>query len=160
LIAASLVLVLGMSAMIAVRGFHGVQAAPAPQSVVLSAPAERESGAARVVLGSGQARPASRRARARAAARQTAATPVATAPTKVSKPSRSGLSAPAPAPSAATGQGEVSEDAPAVSSEPAVAPSVTAPVDEVLDDVTGAIEDAKPAEKLGGALLDLRDALP
>jgi hypothetical protein len=158
LIAASLVLVVGVSAIIAVRGFHGVNGASPAQSVTLSAPAAaHEAGGAPVVIGS--AKPHRRKAtRARTPAAAAPAASGTKAARTQSKPSRSGLSAPAA--KRPSGSGEVGEDAPVASSEPAEPATVPEPVEDVLDQVTGVVEEAKPAEKVGDTLLDLRDALP
>jgi hypothetical protein len=169
LVAASLVLVIGVSAMIGFRGFKSARESPTPQSVVLRAPSDdRRSGApapAPVVIGgkqnSSRARSARRatRRRARAASSQGSKTEVRKAP------ARSGLSAPASkAPAAPAGDGESrSEPTPDPTKlVPDTKTPPTTPVDQVVEDLGEVVEDVpKPVESgVGDVLLDLRDALP
>jgi hypothetical protein len=174
LVAASLVLVIGVSALIGFRGFTSARDAPTPQSVVLRAPSgEREAAGtttAPVVIGSRPkaakgtgSRPTKRPSRRSSASGKKSRTE------KKGAPARGGLSAPAAQPPAPAAEQPAAPEAPAA---PVSAPEVPedkappaappTPVDEVVEDVTGAVEDVqKPVEKsVGDVLLDVRDVLP
>ncbi len=180
LIAASLVLVIGVSALIGFRGFRSAREVPAQQSVVLRSV---ESGAvepgtaarpAAVVIG-GSDRPARSSSRRRGTGRRvkTRARGAAPARRRASIPAREGISAPAAGnPAAAPGgdaQPSAPQSAPAgspVAPEEKAPPAVAAPVEDAVEDVTSVVGETvpktaeKPVESVGDALLDLRDALP
>ena len=176
LIAASVVLVIAVSAIIGVRGFHSARKDPAAQSVTLRSgeASSREAGAtatetpAPVVIGGAEragsrrtaARPPARAAR-RGQARSRAAAPRRPAITRrAAAPSRPRPSRPA-APT--TGRPAAPAEAPDAVPVPAVPkPAPVDPVKKVVEDVTGAVETVtkKPVESVGDVLLDLRDVLP
>lgn len=148
LAAMALLLVVGVAGFIAVRGFSGVAGAPLTHPVADSSLDERGTTARKskpVVVGGGKAK-RSRRSE-RPVARPTAPTPRlrrSSAPKASAKPRpATPAKAPAPAPT--------STPAPATS-EPAPAPAT--PVEDVVEQTTGTVE------KVGEALLDLRDVLP
>jgi hypothetical protein len=158
LIAASLVIVIGVSALIGFRGFSTAREVPVQHRVILQAPAtDVETGAAAsaaVVIGG--ARP---RSAARSASRRT----------KKSAPARSGLSAPAPAAAApaepaapATSEPltPLTDAPPAPEPQPAAPAPAADPVGEVLEQVDKTLDEVPPVESVGDVLLDLRDALP
>ena len=169
LIAASLVLVIGVSAVIGFRGFRSARDVPTGQSVVLktSGAADREAGAAkpaRVVIGG--TRRSARPARTRPAARRTRARTRSGSRTRVraAAPARSGLSSGTrtrrPASAAPASPAAPANPTPEPAPEQKAPPAT--PVEEVVEDVTGAVDDVtkKPVEKVGDVLLDVRDALP
>ena len=170
LIAASLVLVVGVSALIGFRGFRSARDVQPQQSVVLKSVKadEREAGAPatqRAVVIGGAARTATSRSARRTATRRSGRTRTAsTAGQKVTAPARSGLSSrtkkrPAPV---ATQAPAAPDPTPAPETAPEQKAPPATPVDEVVEDVTAVVDDAtkKPSESVGDVLLDIRDVLP
>ena len=164
LIAAALVLVIGVSALIGFRGFKSArQETAVQQRVVLpSTTPERETGGTAPVVIGGERR---RTTRKRPTAPRPRRTSVKSRPARVKKRrARSGLSAPARRKaSAPAGQPPAQQPQQEQPTAPSPAPTAAPPADpigEVLDNVTGAVESGKPVESVGDILLDLRDILP
>ena len=168
LVAASLVLVIGVSALIGFRGFRSARSEPTSQSVVLQPRgADQQAGGAAttapVVIG-GTAKAVRRQGAARSASRRGKRSARRTTSAKVQPaPSRSGLSAPSaaePAPAAESDPGEERAPNPSPVVPDTKSPPAT-PVDQVVEDLGDAVDDVeKPVESVGDVLLDLRDALP
>lgn len=169
LIAASLVLVIAVSALIGFRGFDSARAVSGERSVVVGGekPDDREAGAtpakpATAVLGA--ARATGRGSRSVAAKRAAASRRRAK-----KAPARSGLTAPVakkpaqPAAAPVAEQPAAGQPAPGTDSEAGQKqPAVPTPEQDIVRDVTGAVDGAAKdaTQAVGDVLLDVRDLLP